>query len=473
MTGVNFFSGFIKYKLYSIYLGVIGMGIVSQITSSISFLSYLLPLGFPMGLTKEVAQNINVNNDLVIRMIKSILFILLIPCILAMLIVYFYSSQLSLMLFDDSGYAYYLKILSVSIPFLILYSLTEALIKGLSDISLYVKSIIVSSVLSIILLLPIIIFYGTDGAVYGLFINYIIFVVYNFIKLRKNFIFRIPFRDVKFDKAILKDILNIGIAFLIVGAIYQGTILYLKKMTINAYGIEGNGLFQSILNISVFYFGFIFTSLSSYSFPKIAKIKDNIELALEMNNTIRFIVLIMVPLILVLVMFRYYIILLLYTSDFLAADSFFKYQYLGDFFKAVSWVLGIWLIPRSKLFFFVLFDLILNFNLIFIYRYIIDQTDYGITGVSIAYLISYVIHFALNLILARKVLSFKFSEKNLKLMIISVFTIVFMTYASFYSMMVGYLLIVPVGFIWFKLNVDKNEIQESILLVKNYIKAKT
>ena len=244
-------------------------------------------------------------------------------------------------------------------------------------------------------------------------------------------------------------------------------------MTIQSYGIEGNGLFQSIFNISIFYFGFIFTSLSSYTFPKISRMKNDSDLTSEMNNTIRFIVLVMVPLILSLVIFRKYILLLLYTSDFLSAESFFKYQYLGDFFKAVSWVLGIWLIPRSKLFFFVLFDLILNFNLIFIYKLFINYTDFGITGVAVAYLISYFIHFVVNLILARKIISFRFTGQNFKLLWISIFTLVILTFISFSSAVAGYILIIPTALFWFLLNVKRNEIGESFIMLKNYIKTKT
>lgn len=473
MTGVNFISGFLKYKIYSIYLGVIGLGIISQISSSVNFLTYLLPLGFPMGLTKIVAQNINLDKEAVARLIKSILTVLIFPVLLSSIIIFIYSSEISYLIFDDNSYKNYVQILSIFVPFIVLYTLIESLIKGLSDIPLYVKSMIISSLVSIIILVPLVLIFGTTGAVYGIFLNYIVFVIYNLYKLKGSSIFQIPFKDIKFDKQILKEILNIGIAFLIVGALYQGTILYLKRMTIQSYGIEGNGLFQSIFNISIFYFGFIFTSLSSYTFPKISRMKNDSDLTSEMNNTIRFIVLVMVPLILSLVIFRKYILLLLYTSDFLSAESFFKYQYLGDFFKAVSWVLGIWLIPRSKLFFFVLFDLILNFNLIFIYKLFINYTDFGITGVAVAYLISYFIHFVVNLILARKIISFRFTGQNFKLLWISIFTLVILTFISFSSAVAGYILIIPTALFWFLLNVKRNEIGESFIMLKNYIKTKT
>ena len=469
MTGVNFVTGFLKNKIYSIYLGLSGLGIISQFTSSISFLTYLLPFGFPMGITQMIAQNNENGKSVLSGIVYSSIVVLLIPVIASVTIILTYSDEISLFLFNETIYGSYIKILSIVTPFIVLYTIIEAVLKGIGDISLYVKLLITSSLVSFSISIPLVIFCGIEGAVYGLMINFVFFVFYSLYKINKLKILEFNFKFLNFNNKIVKDITKIGIAFLIAGALYQLTFLLLKKMVIEKYGLDGSGIFQSVLNISLFYFGFIFTSMSSYTFPKIARLYNNTDLTNELNTTIRFISLVMVPLILTLIVFRYLILLVLYTSDFVVAESLFQYQFLGDFFKALSWVLGIWLIPRSKLFYFILFDVILNANLILISMYILDFTEFGVKGVSLAYMTAYLLHFLMNLILTRKKIGFRFSLKNFKLISSSIIAITGITIVSFYNVTFGYVLFLPLISGWVLLNLSLHEFKEMKIMIKNYI----
>ena len=472
MTGINFLTGFIKNKIYSVYLGLSGLGVISQFTSSISFLNYLLPLGFPVGITKLIAQSREKDKYYINDIIYTSLIVLILPVLISFILTFVFSNELSVFLFNEEKYAVYIKVLSIFFPFIVLFSMLEAIFKGLGNISLYVKTLILSSVFSLTITVPLVIFWGITGAVYGLTVNYIFFVVYSIFKFRKANILSFDFKPFKMNRDVLNQILKIGSAFLIAGALYQLTLLIIKRMVIEKYGLDGSGLFQSILNISLFYFGFIFTSMSSYTFPKIANMNNDSDLNNELNSTIRFISLVMVPLILTLIVFRYIIILFLYTSDFLIAEPFFQYQFLGDFFKALSWVLGIWLIPRSKIFYFLFFDILLNLNLILVFQLILSYTELGLKGVSLAYLTAYLIHFLVNLILSRRKIGFRFSSKNMRLLISSIIIIIGSTYVSFQNIVYGYIIFLPFFLIWIYFNLSISEIRKMKILVNDYLKSK-
>ena len=94
--------------------------------------------------------------------------------------------------------------------------------------------------------------------------------------------------------------------------------------------------------------------------------------------------------------FREFVIALLFTKDFIASQSLYKYQFIGDLLKALSWVVGLWLIPKLKLFLWVLLDLILSINFIIIYILLLNFYSNGLESLAIAYLISNAIHFLLN-----------------------------------------------------------------------------
>ena len=307
------------------------MGVLSQFTSSVSFLNYLLPLGFPVGITKLIAQYKDKDKSVVQEIIYTTVIVLLLPVFISFLLTFIFAGEVSEFLFDENVYSGYIKVLSVFFPFIVSFALFDAIYKGIGNISLYVKSLILSMVVSLVISVPLVIFFGIGGAIYGLTINYVFFVFYSILKFKKLNVFRFKFSSFKINRDILYELTKIGIAFLVAGALYQLTLLILKKMIIEKYGLDGSGLFQSVLNISLFYFGFIFTSMSSYTFPKISKMENNSSLASELNTTIRFISLIMVPLVLILIVFRYLIVLVLYTSDFLVAEPFFQFHYICNY----------------------------------------------------------------------------------------------------------------------------------------------
>lgn len=460
MTGVNFATGILKNKVYSIYLGISGLGVISQISSVISLLSYVVPLGFPTGITKLIAQSVSKDRSKLNEIMHTCILVLIIPTICSAAVLFFFADDLSKMLFDEGSYGHYIRILTVFVPFILFYSIIEAFIKGISDISLYIRASIVSSVISFLLIVPIVIIFGVKGAVYGLLINFVIFVFYSTIKIKGLSVISFSIKTFKINKDILRQILRIGFALLFVGALNQIVIIFLKRITIQYFGVEGNGIFQSVFSISLFYFGFIFTTLSSYTFPKISGIETITELNAELNSTMRFIMLIMVPLIMILIVFRMLIILTLYTSDFLVAEPFFKFQFLGDFFKALSWVLGIWLVPRSKLIIFVLLDLLYSFNIIFIYEIFLNYMNYGIVSVSMAYLAAYILHFMVNFFVSKKIIGFRLAGVNIKLFLVSICILFLAAVASYQSAVLGYILFVPLLAAWFFSNVSVAELKE-------------
>ncbi|MBV6479461.1 MAG: Lipid III flippase [Ignavibacteria bacterium] len=442
------------------------MGVLSQFTSLLNFLNFLLPLGLPTGIIKHIAQNPNSNTEIFSSVIK----ILFYPSILFFLIIFFFSKDISVMLFGNTDYYGYVKFLCIFIPFIMIYNIYEAYVKGIKDINIYVKTLIFSSVISLAASVPLTYFFGLIGSLIGLLINYISFILILYILLKRKKLTGIFNFKSKIDKKFIKDISKISIAILFAGSIHQISIIILKRITIENFGTEGNGLFQSVYNISIFYFGFIFTSLSSYSFPKISGITGIKELNEELINTLRFILVVLIPLISFLIVFRNYIILILYTNEFSNAESLFKYQFAGDLFKALSWVLGLWLIPRSKIFVFLILDIILNVNLISIYLLMLNYFTFNLDSVSISYLCSYFLHFILNLAVTMKILNFTFSISLLKLLISSILSIFLITLATININAISYLMVFIVMVVWAFLNFKRADLEGIGEIFKQYFK---
>lgn len=437
-----------------------GVGVISQLSNLVSLLNYFVPLGIPNGLSKFVAEESISDSEKLKNLFVSSITLVLYPTITFAILIFIFSGSVSYFLFETIEYSDYIRIISVFIPFLVSNSLLEGFLRGLKVINLYTKIIIISNILNVIIILPLVWKFGITGGLFGIVSSYVIYTLLSIYYLKKNKILeKIEFKR-SFNKIFLKRIFSVSLVFLISGALFQFTLLLLRKLIIAEFGIFYNGIFQGVIGISLSYFGFIFLSLSTYSFPTISKLNTTAELIDELNINIRYIIFLMVPLIILVFVFRYFVISLLLSKDFLNSEKLFGYQFMGDYFKALAWAIGIWLIPKMKLKSFVIMEIILNLNLIIISWVLIKIFGTNLEFISISYLISYVIHFILNLAVTRKLLGFQISNANNKLLILSFVFLIPILLISHHNPFVSYFLVIPVMILWFKLSMEKKEFAE-------------
>jgi O-antigen/teichoic acid export membrane protein len=239
-------------------------------------------------------------------------------------------------------------------------------------------------------------------------------------------------------------------------------------MIISEFGIFYNGIFQSVIGISINYFGFIFLSLSTYSFPTVSKLQEKSEIVSELNTNVRYIIMLMVPLIILLFVFRFFVISFLFSSEFGSSETLFTYQFLGDFFKALAWSIGIWLVPKMKLKDFVVLEIILNLNLVLIYFLLINVFGSNLEFVSVSYLLAYLIHFILNYMVSRKYLDYSLGKLNAKLLTMSLSFMIPLIVISKYNAIAGYFVVLPALIFWTYLTVGREDFEK----IKSYLIAK-
>lgn len=432
-TIVGMVAGIVRTKILALFLGVAGVGVYSQFMNLISLLNFAIPLGMPMGVTKYVSEKSVHERHVVDEIYLRIFRILLIVSILFSVILLVFSKQITFLLVGDETYFIALWVIGFLIPFSVFSIFFDAYIKGLKALDIYMKVSIFSSLMSLALSFPLIYFFGINGAILGSLLNSFAYVLLAFRLLKKKKLvpnFRL---NSELKKEILRGIFRIGIGSLVSGILLQLTLLLIRKMTIEYFGFEGNGIFQSLMNISINYFGIIFAIMSTYSFPKLAEMISDIDLVQEININFRFILLLIVPLVIAVISFRELILQILYTRDFLSAESLFKFQFLGDFFKVMSWILGLWLVARMKIKLWLLLDFLYYLSYVAVYYILVKTFQMDLTAASIAYLFINVNHFIFNFAVLRKSMDFKLEKRNSNAFIIGLALIIAVILSSIYA----------------------------------------
>jgi len=418
---------------------------------------FIVTIGIPLGLTKYISEHKQDDTEIVNIIFLNSLKILTISSLIFALLISIFSSYISGIIFDDSKYYYFIILLALSIPFSTFSGFLEAYLRGLRNIDILTKLLISSAVAGFVLTLILVLFFKLEGAVIGSLSNAVLSsIIYFLVLKRKSLIPKLKIFT-ELNKKILNNIIKIGFSSLIVGAVAQLILLLIRTITINNMGVYGNGIYQSVLTISLNYFGFIFLSLNMYSFPKVSSLKLDSDIVDEINLNFRYIMFLMIPLIAFIFVFREIVIALLFTKDFASSEPLYKYQFFGDLFKAFSWVLGLWLIPRLKLFLWVTLDMILSANFLVIYILLLNFYENGLISLAIAYLMSNLIHFVLNLIASKKHIKFKFQSNNLSAGIFGLGLLIILVCLSEYKIVFGYITIIPLLLLWFVYAIKKNE----------------
>lgn len=475
---IGFITAIIRGKLYALILGPAGFGIISQINSFVTLISQTVHLGVPVGITSEISKLNSENYELSQKKIKT--YFLLFNIVFGMIstvisvMIFIFSGHITLLLVDDSGYSYILSIFVLSLPFMVIYFIVESFLKSFELIDILVKISVISNIISVIFLVILIYFIEFLGVAFYLFI-FGVTPLLIFLLLYRN---KLKFRRIKiktfiYDKTDIKNILKIGLVSLVSSILHQGAIILLRKFTISHFGLVDNGIYQSVLSISISYFSIIYIFLSSYSLPHLSKIKDDKCLIKDINSNFRFILILILPMVIVSFTYKDLIIQLLYSKSFSTASSLFLPQLIGDVFRAFAALISLWMISRMKIKQMMLIDLIFNSTLILIPYLLFEYFNNSLIIVPASYLIAFSLHFILYFGYTVYSLKFRFEKLILKNIFISIFTIALCFSVCIINNNAGYLFSVIMLFIWILLILNKEEkkkllnYSKSLMLRKN------
>jgi len=414
-------------------------------------LSTLITAVFPIGaigLTTYVSKLKNSQVPKINYILKYFIRLNIIGVFVVIIILIFFSEKLSTILLGAGDYQIYILLFLISLPLSLIFSFIDIYLRGIRQINKYVLLISISSLVNLFIYIPLVIYFKLTGAIIGLIIAPLISCVIGFFILKKNALYP-NFKDVEVaEKKIKVDIIKIGLSSSIILLIQNLIYLFIRTSIIKSLGESQAGIFQSIFAISNNYFSIFFSLMAIYSIPKISEMIKSEDKINEINQTLKFMLILYTPMILIFYIFRYYIIILLYSDSFLPAESLLFFQLLGDFFKVLGWVFGLWLIPSMKIKAWFIFDFIFYTIFFCVFYVLFYFYSFGLKSAPIAYLIAYIIHFVINLIYIFYSLRFKFKRDSARVVIISTFVIIINFFVSSIFKQYGYYLIFPSLAIW-------------------------
>ena len=402
-TFVSLVVKLITNKVTAVYLGTSGMFLLGQLKDFINIANLTSNIGSTKGVIKYVA-NYKDDPKQYSQFIASAFKIQLIASIIVCGITLLFKDQISNYFFSDSKFSGALIVLGFSFITVTMHGFFMAVLNGLKQIKTYVIINIIASILTALIIIYFVITYNIIGAFYAIAINQIIIFFISAIFILSNKPFELKALLPSIKKAHFKNLTKFSFMTLAGPLCIVGATLYIRFFLADKFDDNHAGSWEGMWRLSNMYILFLTTTFQFYLIPTFSNISGEL-LKKEVFKVWK----LSVPIILLITISVYlvkdFLISFIFSKEFLLINSIILFHLLGDAIKINAWVLGNVLISKAKTKVFIAFQI--GWATTFCILTFLFVNHYGFVGVSIAYFLTYVLHFACMNIYFRKLLWIK------------------------------------------------------------------
>ncbi len=339
---------FVRTKLIAVFLGTQGLGFLSQFGNLLETLRSYGTIGTRRAVIRQVAsaKESGVHSQRYGEVIKTSFFLVLLASGLIAFVTTVFSVKISHAIFGDERYYLFVVILSCMLPVVSISTLLGAIVKGNLEYRSFAYYNVVCYLVTILVTWPAIYFFKYWGAVFTNFLFFALPVIGYFImNERKHFL---NFSH-KINFTLLKEQFHDGF-----NCIYEETLAGTLKLIVMSWitvrlGFVEMGIYQVVMAFTTVYLVIGIHSSTGYTLPTIASAKDWKQANDALNNTVRLLIFLLSPVIILLLMIPEIFIEILYSKEFLPAIPVLRIQLLGSFFITLGTSFYTYLMAKGKM----------------------------------------------------------------------------------------------------------------------------
>ncbi len=392
--------GFISSKIIAVFIGPTGMALVGNLRNFITSVENIGTLGFQNGVVKYVAEYEKEELKLK-KLLSTILICLIVATILLSGFLFFFAHYLNNEIFGGSyQFRVIFKAFAISLPWYIASLFLVSVLNGLGKFKEVIRINIFGNSIGLILSFVLIYKYQTFGALLAVILapSMLFFITIYYFN-SKTSLLKLFSRNY-FDFSILKNLSEYSMMALVSAVIGPIIFILIRNNIIAKLGYEKAGYWEAMTRISSYYLLFLTTILAVYFLPKLAKTENNQETKSIFWSYFKHILPLFTLGLIVLFFIKDNLIAILFTKEFLPVSTLFFWQLLGDFFKAISLILGYQFFAKKLTNAFIATELFSLSILYFSSVYLISI--YDIQGIVMAHALTYFVYVLILCLYFRK-----------------------------------------------------------------------
>ncbi len=393
-------TGFISSKAIAYFIGPSGMALMGNLRNFTTIIENIGILGLQNGIVKTVANYHNEKEEVtqfVANVFWSLFYVVLALCLVLIVGNSFFGHQI---FGNNSNYYYILYFVAFFLPFQVFHLFFIAVINGFSLYKKVTTITIYSTLLGLFISLLLMWKFGVYGALISISVLSFFQFLFSGSYFRKLFSVNEILSRNKIDFQKLKSLLPLG--FMALFSATTGAVIYIfiRNLISKTATIEAAGYYEAMLRISGFYMLFVSSLITFYFLPELSKNKDSISERTVTFNYYKTIIPVFLVGLIVLYFSRNLAIQILLNKSFLPVSDLFFWQMIGDFFRAMSLILGIRFYYKKIVKAYFVTEII-SFGALFLFSYLLIPKYYA-NGAVMAYGLTNVFYFIVLCVYFRK-----------------------------------------------------------------------
>ncbi len=379
----------IRTKLVALWIGPVGIGLFGLFNNALEMISTGTNLGIRSSSVRDISQALASDRGLVARMVTVVRRWSLWLGLAGALLTLSLAPLLSQITFGDNAHIWGFVALSIAVLLQALTNGEYAILQGTARLKRLASVTLWGTIVGLAISIPM--FYLLrERSILPSIIAYAAALA-AFAWLFRN-------RDYPSVKVNSRETFDMGKGFVRLG-IYMtlgnfATILasyaFNAWLNVNA-GTETVGYYQAGYTLINKYTGLILTALGMEYYPRLAKVAESrMRLRAFVSQEINVAIAVMAPVVALFILLREVVVWLLYTPEFNVILTFISWGMIGTVLRTLSWCLAFTILAKGdgKTYLWTevasaVINLVLN---IFFYRWC------GLTGLGIAFLVSYLLY---------------------------------------------------------------------------------
>ena len=413
----------IKSKFVAVLLGPAGVGVMGLYQSGLQLVQQLSSMGLAQSAVRDVSEA-NGTNDVqrIAKIVTVVRKLVWVTGLLGLIVVACCSPLLSKASFGNYDYTIPFIVLSITLLFDQLSAGQKVVLQGMRRLKDLAKCTAFGVTFGLITSVPLYYWLGIDGIVPTLILNSACSLTLSWLYSRKIEIDKVKVSP-KQTLEQGKQMLIMGVSLSLSG-IFASSAAYAIRGFIQANGgVDQVGLFQAGFAIISTYVGMVMNAIGTDYYPRLAAINNDNEKCREaVSQQGEIGVIILAPMLTFCLVFMPFVVKILYSDTFLAANIFISWACLGMMMRLAAWVISYLFVAKaeSKL----IIKLEFSVNLYYLIFSVVGYKLFGLEGLGIAFALEYAVYFIQCYLIARKRYDFRFSMSFIRSYVIHLFLVI-------------------------------------------------
>jgi len=396
---VKLVSSLIVSKLTAVFLGTQGVTLIGNLKNTFSVLQNFSTGGLNKAVVKYSSEHKAETHNYIV-FISTLFWVFTGLSVLVFFGVYMFSSPLADYVFGNQTYDFVFKWLAVLLPLYGLNTFLISILQGLEQFKKVIKIHISIHILNAIAFGIGVFQFGLSGALMSVVVvpSVSLFITIGlagkYLNLGYHFNYKI------FSRQQLKYFGHYAFMTLISAVSFPLVYLGIRQYITEFMSIDDAGYWEANFRLSNFYLIFIQSLLNLYILPKFVQAKTKKEFRTIVFGFYKQILPLFGIGLFILFLLRKYLVLVVFSEEFLPVTSILGWQMIADFFRILALVLVYQFHAKKMLWHYIFTDLFLAIGLYI--SAIIGVKYLALSGVVIGHVIIYVIYFLLILFIFRK-----------------------------------------------------------------------